>query len=151
MTALEQAINALETDINTLAPGGPGAPPSAGAPGAGGPGAGAPAAPGAGGPPDLQVLLVLLLPAAAGADPAAKAAAKPAAAHRPTQAEKMAAEAGLNPTQAAHGVGHGSQPKSKPAKSTFGGYTYGKTRKRGKGRRKRGKKSRRKGSRKGKR
>lgn len=37
-----------------------------------------------------------------------------------------------------------------PAAAQQGGYTYGKSRKRGKGRRKRGKKSRRKGSRKGK-
>ena len=96
MTALEQAINALETDINALA-GGPGAGPAAG-----------PAA---------------KAPAAAGADAAAK----------------DASARGLNPGAKAFVPGQ------------QGGYTYGRSRKRGKGRRKRGKNSRKKGSRKGKR
>ena len=93
MTALEQAINALETDINALA-GGPAA-----------------------GPGPAKA------PAAAGADAAAK----------------DASARGLNPGAKAFVPGQ------------QGGYTYGRSRKRGKGRRKRGKKSRRKGSHKGKR
>ena len=93
MTALEQAINALETDINALA-GGPAA-----------------------GPGPAKA------PAAAGADAAAK----------------DASARGLNPAAKAFVPGQ------------KGGYTYGRSRKRGKGRRKRGKNSRKKGSRKGKR
>ena len=93
MTALEQAINALETDINALA-GGPAA-----------------------GPGPAKA------PAAAGADAAAK----------------DASARGLNPGAKAFVPGQ------------QGGYTYGRSRKRGKGRRKRGKNSRKKGSRKGKR
>ena len=96
MTALEQAINALETDINALA---------------GGPGAGAPAKPAAsrGGPGT----------GAGAGDNTGSTSAR-----------------GLNPAAKEFVPGQ------------KGGYTYGKSRKKGKGRRKRTKKSRKKRSKK---